>query len=373
VLRVKSSLAAFLTWSSVAVLPLVACSGSAPPAAAPAETAEPGPSAAAPDPASSTAPVASGSTSAVAPAGPVAIVKTCALAPEIEICSQDCGSGKAAACETLGDLHVKQEDGAMPGFSLSFALHAFAKACSLGATGACDKRDAQLKELRAACQKSAEACTKLGRAIARQDGHDREADRSFARACDAGDMAACEARGELHLDWEPVKLHAAVAAQSLDRACTKGLASACCSLIKVYSDTDQEKKLDQARKRFEVANDKSTGPRLACDVFDMRREPRVKILAKADFESAKSLTKAEVLSIEEVLSRRVAYCYPEAPKSAAELEVDLVADGAAKLVSYTGADNERCVSNIVESVHLPGTTSRRARFTLSFEAARPSK
>jgi hypothetical protein len=167
-------------------------------------------------------------------------------------------------------------------------------------------------------------------------------------------------------------VHAPVAAQSHDRACAKGLPSACCSLIKLYVDTDQEKKADLARKRFEVENDKSTGPRLACDVFDMRRKPKVKVVAKADAESAKALTKAEIASLEEVLARKVAYCYPDVPKGPAELDVDLAADGAAKLVAYSGADTERCVTRVVESIHLAGTASRRARFSLGFESITPS-
>jgi TPR repeat protein len=268
----------------------------------------------------------------------------------------------------VGELYAKQEDRQLPGFSMAYALSAFAKACSLGAKTACDKADAHWKELRAACQKSAKDCTALGRAAAGQEGKDKEADQSYARACDAGESAACEARGELHQDWEPTTVHAPIAAQSLDRACSKGLPSACCSLIKLYTDTLQEKKADLARKRFEVANDKSTGPRLACDVFDMRRKPKVKVVAKAEAESAKALTKAEVASLEEVFARKVADCYAEAPKAPAELDLELPADGAAKLVSYSGADNERCVTRIVESIHLSGTTSRRARFALSFEA-----
>jgi hypothetical protein len=298
-------------------------------------------------------------------------VKTCASDPDVEICSKDCDGGNASACETLGELHAKQEDGELPGFSLSYALRALSKACSLGAKSSCEKRDAHLKDLRVACQKNAKDCTALGRVLAGQEaGHDKEADQSYARACDAGDNAACEARGELHLGWEPEKVHSAIAAQSLDRACGKGLASACCSLIKVYTDTRQEKNADAARKRFEVANDKSSGPRLACDVFDMRREPQVEVIARADAEGAKALTKAELASLEEVFSRRVAYCYREAPKESARLEVDLAADGPAKVAAYTGADTERCVTQIVESIHLPGTSSRRVGFALSFETVK---
>ena len=60
-------------------------------------------------------------------------------------------------------------------------------------------------------------------AAAGQEGKDREADQSYARACDAGDSAACEARGELRQDWEPATVHAPIAEKSLDRACSKGL------------------------------------------------------------------------------------------------------------------------------------------------------
>jgi hypothetical protein len=324
------------------------------------------------------APSAAPSAAAVAPAtssvaAPTAPAKTCASTPDVELCSRDCEAGNASACEALGDLYERQEDETLPGFSMGYALSAFGTACSSGAKTACDKAEARWQELRGACQKRAKDCAALGRAASAQESDDKEADQSFARACEAGDGAACEARGELHQDWEPPKLHAAIAAQSLDRACGKGLASACCSLIKVYTDTEQKKEADAARKRFEVANDESSGPRLACDVFDLRRKPRVEVVAKADADAGKALTPAEIASLEEVFSRKVAHCYARAPEAAAVLDVDLVADGAAKLVAYTGGDDGRCVTRVVESIHLPGKASRRARFTLGFEALDAAK
>ncbi len=311
----KSSFSAVLFWSFGSALGLAACGGSAPPADDPAAVPPPAVGATPPAPASSAAPGASASSTAATLAEPAAPEKTCASAPGIEICSRECKARNATACETLGELHVKQEDGELPGFSMAYALSAFGEACALGAKSACDKADAHWKALRAACQKNAKDCSALGRAAAGQDGRDKEADQSFSRACDAGDSTACEARGVLHQDWEPATVHAPIAAQSLDRACAKGLSSACCSLIKLYVDTSQEKKADLARKRFEVVNDKSTGPRLACDVFDMRRKPTVKVVAKADAPSAKALTKAEIASLERVFASNVPYCYTEAPKA----------------------------------------------------------
>ncbi|WP_437710134.1 hypothetical protein WMF45_35930 [Sorangium sp. So ce448] len=359
----KMRLAAVLL-PSCAAASLLACGPSAPPAAAPLAQAPPGASGVAPAPVVGPAPAEPAPTAAPAPA------KTCSEAQDIETCETECAAGKAAACETLGDLHAKAEDKATPGFSLGSALRAFGEACKLGAKSACDKREVQLKELRAACQKSAKGCAALGRALSTQDGHDKEVDESFDRACNAGDVAACEDRGELHMDLEPAKIHAAIAEKALDRACASGSVSACCSLVKVYTDTDREKKADAAKARVEAANDRSQQGRIACDVFRLGGKPKVRVIAKANAESAKALSKQEITLLEEVLSRRVPDCYGEPPKSPAELDIELSPDSAAKLAGYTGVDSEQCVSRIVERIHLAGTAPRRARFGLSFEAAK---
>ncbi|MDC0678703.1 hypothetical protein [Sorangium atrum] len=364
--HVKMRLAAILLPSCAAVS-LLACGPSAPPADAPPAQAPPGASRAAPAPVVSPAPAEPASSAATAAPAPA---KTCSDAQDIDTCETECAAGKAAACETLGDLHAKAEGKESPGFSLGSALRAFGEACKLGAKSACDKREAHLKELRAACQKSAKSCFALGDALSGQDGHDKEVDESFDRACNAGDVAACEERGELHMDLEPAKIHAAIAEKALDRACASGSAHACCSLVKVYTDTDREKKADAARARVEAANDRSQQGRIACDVFRMGGKPKVRVIAKANAESAKALSKQEIALLEEVLSRRVPYCYAEPPKGPAELDIELVPDGAAKLAGYTGVDSERCVSRIVERIHLAGAASRRARFGLGFEAAK---
>ncbi len=116
------------------------------------------------------------------------------------------------------------------------------------------------------------------------------------------------------MDLEPAKIHAAIAEKALDRACASGSAHACCSLVKVYTDTDREKKADAARARVEAANDKSQQGRIACDVFRLGGKPKVRVIAKANAESAKALSKQEIALLEEVLSRRVPYCYAEPPK-----------------------------------------------------------
>ena len=242
---VKLNFARLLSLSSVCVL--AACSRSAPPADA-------APVAGAPPPAPS---ASSAAAAPVAPAPGADGPKTCADLRDLNACEKECDAGKASACETLGDLHAKPKQERSPGDFVDYALRAFDEGCTLGAKSACDKREALLEDLRAACQKSAKDCASLGEALSRIDGHDKEASESFDRACLAGDASACEGRGHLHEGREPMKFHAAVAEKAFDRACTLGSVSACCSLAGVYARLEQDKKSDKAMARLEALNDKS--------------------------------------------------------------------------------------------------------------------
>ena len=338
---------------------LAACSRSAPPA-------EAAPVASAPPP----APAASTAAAPPAPAPGADTPKTCADLRDLNACEKECGAGKANACETLGDLHAKPKEERSPGDFVEYALPAFDEGCTLGAKTACDKRDALLEDLRAVCQKNAKDCSNLGQALSRVDGHDKEADESFDRACQAGDASACEGRGELHEKLEPRKLHSAIAEKAFDRACTLGSVSACCSLAGVYQRLEQDKKAEKAMARMESLNDKSKNGRIACDHFRMGQSAKLRVVAKAEGDAVKVLGADHLASVEEVLSRRVPYCYSAAPKEAVRVEVELAPNGPAKVIGGSDTDEGRCIGRVVDDIHLAGTAPRKAAFALKFEAVK---
>jgi hypothetical protein len=293
-------------------------------------------------------------------------------------CERSCAADNARDCEILGDLAAKPENETAPGYSLGPALRFFTRGCALGANTACEKGEALLKELRAGCQKTAKTCTVLGRTLEAQiKGHDSETDQSFERACKAGDADGCEARGELHARWEPLKTHGRIAERAYDRGCTLGLAGACCALAGVYRDADQEKKSEQAMARFHAAEEKANAGRVSCgDRFGGRRMPRVRVVAKADTAVAAgaqstasgALNATDLTSLEAVLSRRVAECYQVAPSAPAHLELELQPDDAARTISYSNAEEQPCVARIVEDIHLAVPNPLRVGFALSFVA-----
>jgi hypothetical protein len=294
-------------------------------------------------------------------------------------CERSCAADNARDCEIVGELAAKPENETTPGYySLGPALRFFTKGCALGVKTACDKGEALLNELRTACQKTAKTCTVLGRTLEAQiKGHDGEIDQSFERACKAGDADGCEARGELHAGWEPLKAHGRIAERAYDRACTLGLAGACCALAGIYRDADQEKKSDQAMARFNAAEDKANAGRVSCgDRFGGQSMPRVHVVAKTDVSdpvsgqstTTGSLSKTDVAALEEVLSRRIAQCYQAVPPAPAHLELELQPDDAARSISYSSAEQQPCVARVVEDIHLAVASPLRMGFALSFVA-----
>jgi hypothetical protein len=289
-------------------------------------------------------------------------------------CERSCATNNARDCELLGELAAKPEDETAPGYSLGPALRYFTMACALGAKTACDKGEALLNDLRARCQKAAKTCTVLGRTLEAQiQGHDSETDQSFERACKAGDAYGCEARGELHASWEPLKTHSSIAERAYDRGCTLGLAGACCALAGVYRDADQEAKSDRAMARFNAAEEKANAGRISCgDRFGGRSFPRVRVVAKAEppdqGQTGGGLSRTDLTALEEVLSRRVAKCYSAAPPAPARLELELQPDDGARSITYSSAEQQACVARIVEDIHLAVPSPRRVGFALTFVA-----
>lgn len=255
------------------------------------------------------------------------------------------------------------------------ALLAYRKACTLRSEAVCTKADELLDDLRARCKQTPFACARLGAALDAIDVED-EADSSLERGCKAGDAEACSARGQMHADLEPMKVHGPIAEKSFERACSLDAVHSCCSLIALYVTQGREADEAKARERFAASNGKG-GARMACDVFPNRSSlgPKLRVVAKADAEGAKALSAADRTALEEVLSRRLVDCVETPPAIPVRLELELIPNRAAKLAAFSLPDAEprNCVDSVVSSIHLGGKAAGRFAFGLSFEAPTPPK
>jgi hypothetical protein len=228
---------------------LVACAGAREPRPEPAS--QPATSAAPSAPLASAAPPASASAAAAPVASaprpfPGVDCADAAAAPNLRhiACENECRAGSAESCETLGDLHAKEEGLPEPKHSSGLALRAWHEACERGASSACQKRDALRASLATACRKKpGETCVIEGKALLELPGErNEEALVYLTKACDAGFADGCFEVGELHTGWEPDAVHQPLAERAYVKACRLGSAGGCCSALSIYEATGDRQK-----------------------------------------------------------------------------------------------------------------------------------
>lgn len=150
-------------------------------------------------------------------------------------------------CVTEGDVYAAAggED------AEERAAGAWDRGCTWQSKVACARLHASLERLKGACAaKTPKPCTRHAKLVLRLDSvsdDDRKgADASAKVACDANDVDACEARGELHDAWEPDEKHKPQAFAAFTRACDLGRGAACCR-VALFVETGVGTKGDAKR------------------------------------------------------------------------------------------------------------------------------
>ncbi len=367
-------------WPAAFVL-VLGCAAAPARETAPAESAAPLPAASvevstipsAARPAASTAPAAA---SAVAPwPGVRCDDPTAAANLRFFACTKDCDAKVGAACDTLGDLHAREEGLPEPAASAGPAARAWGKACELGASVACEKRDKLLSSLATRCRKlPAEGCLVEAEARLLLPGEPREAvDALFQRACSAGNGDGCARSGDLHSEWEPQSVHAPLALRAYEKSCALRSGEGCCALETMYAAKGQLDKVARVQQR--MAGVLGYG----CGRGDpvQPSAPQVEAKIKIDALSAANFSPEELSRVERTMIGRGRHCYAMTSSGkkvagTARITLDVAPDGKvavrdSRLTRSLPNELQQCLRQA--SVRLgfaPASAARSLHFELGF-------